>query len=74
MPIWGGNETLAKARAIENHVWLGEFRFTVFRRKSSARTARTLAAAPERGKPRSRPSISPGALTTPGSASCAGAS
>jgi predicted amidohydrolase len=22
LPIWGGNETLAKARAIENHVYL----------------------------------------------------
>ncbi|MBI4875187.1 MAG: carbon-nitrogen hydrolase family protein [Acidobacteria bacterium] len=49
MPIWGGNETLAKARAIENHVYLASSGYG-FPTLVLGPDGETLAAAPERGQ------------------------
>jgi predicted amidohydrolase len=49
MPIWGGNETLAKARAIENHVWLVSSGYN-FPTRILGPDGETLAAAPARGQ------------------------
>jgi predicted amidohydrolase len=49
LPIWGGNDTLAKARAIENHVFLASSGYDHPTRIIDP-TGEVIAAAPERGK------------------------
>ncbi|MEK7753160.1 MAG: carbon-nitrogen hydrolase family protein, partial [Acidobacteriota bacterium] len=49
MPIWGGNETLAKARAIENHVWLASSGYN-FPTRILGPDGETLADAPAPGQ------------------------
>lgn len=49
LPIWGGNQTLARARAIENHLWLVSSGYD-FPTQIIAPDGEILAAAPERGQ------------------------